>query len=227
MKEEQLQLTKESIAAEGIEIKITQADVIDALVDEQMEVVMSKFKELKKNYVSIEDKIKKAQDEPRNKAIAEIEKKLPKYITVEKGFFGTYGYGAKPGTGKRMVILEIRASVYGPANSNTTEFSLREAWSSGLNGHVIQQIPVKVHVKDVDIQTSFVKVEFHYKIPAALLKEIDEHNAKCNQFIKDYPEPISPSKISKQIKNKFTKEILKGSSTDFKKKLKLGFGMDL
>jgi hypothetical protein len=57
---------------------------------------------------------------------------------------------------------------------------------------------------------------------------LESHNEKVKDFIKMVPEKgFNEKEIAKRIKNQFTKEILKTSSSDFRKKLKEGFAIDL
>lgn len=63
MKKVELQLTKETIANEGIEVKLTQADVIDMLVEEQVESIRSVYETLRETSLKIEAEITKEYDD--------------------------------------------------------------------------------------------------------------------------------------------------------------------
>ena len=220
-----LQLTKESIANEGIEIRLTQADVIDALVDEQMEIILSRYEAIKAKCDYLYQKRKQIKADACDKAFEEAKKKLPKNIKIKEG--------DKVNTYQKHFLsneksIEFLFLTKHTNNNSIINFGIGQY--SNLHSCTITSdasIYVDVQVKDLNILNSILKFEFSFKYPASFIKEIKEHNKVVTQFAAEFPEPISPSKISKTIKNKFTKEILKTSSPDFKKKLKAGFGLTL
>lgn len=217
----ELQLTKESIANEGIEIKLTQADVIDALVDEQMEIINNRYNSIQKEY---EDIMKFFKDERKKLSIKhfeEVRKKLPKYVIVDED--PSFHFTRIQSKGKDLPILHI--SKY--TNNRSISFAQRE--HNSTNTYVVTKATFKVTIKSPDFPLDSTTCSFTFvqKDSPAIIKRIKEHNLRVEQFINDFPEEINPSKISKDIKNKFTKEILKTSSPDFKKKLKAGFGITL
>jgi hypothetical protein len=219
-----LQLTKESIANEGIEIKITQADVIDALVDDQMEIILNRYEDIQAKSDYLYQKREQIKNDARDKAFEEAKKKLPKNIKIMEGV-EVHTYQKHLANEKSIEFLHL--SKY-TSNNGIIEF--RKGQNSDLYSCTITSdasIYIDVQVKDLKIVGSILKFEFSFKYPASFIKEVKENNKVVRQFLEEFPEPISPSKISKTIKNKFTKEILRTSSPDFKKKLKAGFGLTL
>jgi len=219
-----LQLTKESIANEGIEIKLTQADVIDALVDEQMELIIDRYEVLYQRSLILQQKVNQVKENARNKAFEEAKKKLPKNITVKEGF-QFCDRRVSLSNHKCIDFLYIRKY---SNNNGSIQFERRNNESLYVcTLSYTSSIDLILSVKDLNITNSLLQINYSFKYPAALVKEINDNNEMIDKFCKEFPEAISPSKISKTIKNKFTKEILKTSSPDFKKKLKAGFGLTL
>lgn len=218
-----LQLTKESIANEGIEIKLTQADVIDALVDEQMEIIINRYDTIHAKYEDIDKKLSEIRKNALNAAIDLIEKKLPKNITIASR--DTYrNYNVKIDKSKKEITFkDVNKYLSGNNSIQFNERSNYEIYSGTYSNSAI--INLNINVKDLTIKNSVIEIDYSFKYPASLIKEIKEHNLIVEKFCEEFPQPISPSKISKSIKNKFTKEILKTSSPEFKKKLKSGFGI--
>lgn len=216
----ELQLTKESIANEGIEIKITQADVIDALVEEQMEAINSRHQLIIKTKELIQQKIDAIKLLARDKAIALLESKLPKMVSVDAV---TKRYGSCKTTGKTVYLETVKS------NSDHTgiRYDLRDSTSISSKVEYLEDIPVNVNIKGLEIEGSSIQIRYNVSIPPSIFKDIEEHNLVCRKFATEFPEKINPTKISKSIKNKFTKEILKTSSADFRNKLKTGFGVTL
>jgi len=219
-----LQLTKESIANEGIEIRLTQADVIDALVDEQMEIILSRYEAIKAKSELLYQKSKQIKTDACNKVFEEMKTKLPKNIKIREDA-KLNDYQLHLSNHKHVEFLYIEKYT---SNNGIIDFKIRN-WSDLYTGIITKEssIYIKIDVKDLDIQGAVLKFEYSFKYPASFVKEIKEHNEVVRQFCQEFPEPISPTKISKTIKNKFTKEILRTSSPDFKKKLKAGFGLTL
>lgn len=216
----ELQLTKESIANEGIEIKITQADVIDALVEEQMEAINSRHQFIIKSRELIQQKIDAIKLLARDKAIALLESKLPKMVSVD----GIKKFSCSIKTSGKAVYLETLKSF---VDNTGIKYDLRDSNSFYSKSEYIEDIPVNVNIKGLEIEGSSIQVRYNVSIPPSIFKDIEEHNLVCRKFAAEFPEKINPTKISKSIKNKFTKEILKTSSADFRNKLKTGFGVTL
>lgn len=218
----ELQLTKESIANEGIEIKLTQADVIDALVDEQMEIINNRFNSIEKEYKDILQFFKDERQKIVMKHFEEVKKKLPKYLIVDEN--PDFCFKAIESNGKELKMLTILKH---STTGKTISFSVRDYGTINTNILLQANFDVKIKCSDFDIHPTRGSFKFVHRDSPATIKRIKEHNLKVEQFLKDFPEEINPSKISKDIKNRFTKEILKTSSPDFKKKLKAGFGITL
>lgn len=217
----ELQLTKESIANEGIEIKLTQADVIDALVDEQMEIINNRYESIRQEYVEIKRFCTEERERIAIKHFEEVKKKLPKFVIVdEKPHFNFLQIENK---GRDLVMYNL--SKY--SNGKTISY---DKHNYRFNTHILVKATFSVQIKcssDVNLDSTTCSFTFSHKDSSSLLKRLNEHNLRVEQFLNDFPGEINPSKISKDIKNKFTKEILKTSSPDFRKKLKAGFGVTL
>ena len=185
---------------------------------------MARYEFIENKYQSIAEKLKEIKQNALEAALDEIEKKLPKNVKILNRNSIYTNLLPSNGSYKPVYCLRLRKYV----NNNSVNFdsgSYGEISSSTYNYE--SGINVQVDAKDIIIMKSCILVKYSFKYPASLIKEIKEHNEVVEKFCQEFPDPISPAKISKAIKNKFTKEILKSSSPDFKKKLKAGFGITL
>lgn len=215
-KETGLALSKEAIQKEGIEIKLTQADIIDALVEEEIASILSIAETLgetgKKINQDISDYIK-----------AQIDKAVSK-ITVPKGL--TFAAVAKETINKSdlhhiqviRVYKDQRGTVLFDQKLHSEYFTRTERI----------MIEYKAEVSGVTLQGFSEPIDLNIKVPDKYVKLIKEHNVKVEEFFKLIPpKGINEKELAKKIKNQFTKEILKTSSPDFQKKLRAGFGLSL
>lgn len=215
MKKVELQLTKESIVNEGIEIKLTQSDVIDALVEEQINSIVELKETLQKNYYDLLKLIEKEVEDYKNKLAAK--QKTPKELTVLNVGTATTGTNFK-GIKSISEYTDSRGTVkYSQNNHNV---------AMGISGSLF--IIYSAEISGITMEGKSNLVPFNFKHSKKVVDFIEQHNAKVKEFIEMVPaKGINEKEIAKRIKNQFTKEILKTSSVDFRKKLKEGFAVDL
>jgi hypothetical protein len=218
MKGKELLLTKESIANEGIEIKVSQSDVIDALVEEQINAITSQVEEIKLSTKAILENIK-----------AELQ------VCVDDAV-------AKAPVSKHLNIIETDHNrIYSEDKKETQLSSIDDREVRGgtiiyrkvTNHHVVLQGQAKLIVKyqgiidGINVLGRF-DTPFTFKYSKKLIKAIQEHNKRVDAFAEILPEKgINEKDIARKIKNQFTKEILKTSSPEFKQKMLDGFGINL
>jgi hypothetical protein len=219
MEKAELQLTKKSIANEGIEIKINQSDVIDMIVDEQVIELTNAGNDLINEGRGLSDSIKKEWVDYLDKL--EKSMQVPKRLKVI-GHYTIKNYHCSSKT-KTLLLMK---------KSTDSKGSIRyfiehsKGWTTGESGTII--IKYTSVVSDVFLTGEGNPVPFTFTHSKALIDHVDDYNKRVEEFIKMIPqEGINEKEIAKSIKNQFTKEILKTSSTEFRKILKLGFGVNL
>lgn len=215
MKTNELQLTKDSIANEGIDIKLTQADVIDMLVDEQVSSIKEIFETLRETSFKLENETIREYDE----FLEDLASKqtLPKGLTV-------IGKNASYESGK-IVTLYILSEYIDGRNNTTYSMRTKNIAENGSGKLILQY---KGTVSGITMKGVSEPIPFKFKHSKKLISLIEQTREKAEEFIKLVPvKGINEKELARKIKNQFTKEILKTSSPDFRKKLKEGFAIDL
>lgn len=215
MKKAELQLTKESIINEGIDIKLNQADVIDMLVEEQIDQI-----------TSIPQKIKETKDDilkiMKNEWDAYLEK-VAKKIPVPKGLTVVTWYTS---TSKNVSDAMDSLREYVDNKGTVTYSKNHNSFHSAIEGTL--RVKYEGEISGIKVTGESEPIAFKFKHSKKLMEYVAAHNAKLEEFLKIVPEKgINEKEIAKRIKNQFTKEILKTSSPEFRKKLKEGFSIDL
>ena len=215
MKKAELQLTKESIANEGIDIKLSQADVIDMLVDEQVSSIKEIFETLRETSLQLEKEAMREYDEFLEDLAAK--QTLPKGLTV-------IGKNASYEPGKIVTLYTLNEYVDG--RSNTTYAMRTKSIAESCSGKLILQY--RGTFSGIKMTGVSEPILFKFKHSKKLISLIEQTKEKAEEFIKLVPvKGINEKELARKIKNQFTKEILKTSSPDFRKKLKEGFSIDL
>lgn len=213
----ELALTKESIANEGIEIKVTQSDVIDALVEEQLNGITSIYETLVENHKNIMELIEKEWSDFKNKLVAK--QKTPRGLTfgTAKTNGSTSSYFTLYGVNE---YHDSRSAGTVKYSSNTRNISLK------ADGKLYIVYEVQIH--GIDFQGESEPIPYKFSHSKKLVELMEQHNAKVKEFMDMVPaKGINEKEIARKIKNQFTKEILKSSSPEFRAKLKDGFGLTL
>jgi len=220
MKNTELALTKEAILAEGIEIKVTQTDVIDALVEEQLAAYQAKVDKLNEEAQALKTELRLIHEA--------AEKVIVDKFTAEGKFKGMtidyIGHDLKYNSYKSHEIYCITKQEKN--NSGTYSYSYRGSSVYVDAPSLLVTVKVLKTVNGITL-IGLISEKISIEYSADFIARIKKQNKKIEDFLKTVPEKISEREISKRIKNQFTKEILKSSSKEFKQKLKLGFSMDL
>lgn len=218
MKGKELLLTRESIANEGIEIKVSQSDVIDALVEEQISVITSQVEAVQLSAKAILDSVKAELQASIDVAVgvAPISKHLS---IVDTDYTRTY-------SGKRKEV-ELLTISDGETRAGTTLYRRRGKCDLLVQGDVRLVIKYEGTLDGISVVGKH-ETTFTHKSSKKLIKAIEEHNQRVEALAEILPEKgINEREIAKKIKNQFTKEILKTSSPEFKQKMLDGFGITL
>lgn len=216
-KETGLALSKEAIQKEGIEIKLTQADIIDALVEEEIGSILSIAE-------TLEETGKKIDQDISEYIKAQIDKAVSK-VTAPKGltFDGVETQNSfNKGNYHGIKVLSTSKDHRGTIIFNTRGFGAYFTRTERI------QVRYKTEVSGVTLYGFSEPIDVNIKVPSKYIKLIEEYDAKVEEFFKLVPKNgINEKELAKRIKNQFTKEILKTSSPDFQKKLRAGFGLSL
>ena len=214
-KEVALTLSKEDIVKEGIEIKLTQSDVIEMLVEEQVNTITETIEKLNQKAQVLFDETKLEWETYIDGLLASV--------PVPKGLIVTGRYFTNTSVTGNNQIFDIREGYV--SNGNIKYVCNYKSCTTSAKGVItinyqgtISGIELKGHVSGPDYDFTHSK-----KLVAA----IEKHNKEVKDFLALMPEKgINWKEIARKIKNQFTKEILKTSSADFRKKLKEGFGFN-
>jgi hypothetical protein len=214
-KENGIVLTKEAIANEGIEIKLTQSDVIDALVEEQLASITSIAETLKQTTKDLTLAVKDEFNAFLDKLVEKTP--LPKGLVLDSrksaydGYETQYIYGINEYNDKHVIRYDKREKTSFTVNAKGTLFITYTGEFSGIK-----------------VTGTSEGISFKFNHSKKLLDMIQKHNEKVIEFIQMVPaNGLNEKEIAKKIKNHFTKEILRSSSAEFRAKLKEGFGLNL
>jgi hypothetical protein len=220
----ELALSKTDLTNEGIDVKVTQSDIIDYLVSEKIETFEEQCKKLNQNYKAIKDLC----NEEYNKAteIATKDIKAPKSCVISH-------------VSRRYETPKDRYNLY-TVNRYESKDTIKyvKGHNSTIEDDVILKLApqFKIEVEGIIFFTGSLdnkdlkkyEITVPFKHSKRLIDMINAHTKEVDKFLEIVPEEgINEKKISRDIKNKFTKEFLKTMSTDFKKSLKLGFNTSL
>ena len=216
-KETGLALSKEAIQKEGIEIKLTQADIIDALVEEEIGSILSIAQ-------TLEETGKKFHNDVSDYIQSQVDKAVSK-ITVPKGltFDGVEYKGSfSKGNYHPINVLSSSKDQRGTIIFNTKGYGAYFTKTERIH------VRYKTEVSGVTLYGFSEPIDVNIKVPSKYTKLIEEYHQKVEEFFKLVPKNgINEKEIAKKIKNQFTKEILKTSSPNFQKKLRAGVGLTL
>ena len=217
MKKAELQLTKESIANEGIEIKLSQADVIDMLVEEQIGKIKNIFETLSETSIALGKEIEREYQEHIEAVIAK--QPVPKGLKVVARNVGSFS-----SIGKTVILYTL--TEYVDSRNNITYSTRTTNIAESCEAKV--SIQYEGTVSGIEMRGNGEFIPFKFKHSKKLIALVEETKQKAEEFLKLVPaKGFNEKEIAKRIKNQFTKEILKTSSAEFRKKLKEGFAVEL
>ena len=222
----ELALSKTDLINEGIDVKVTQSDIIDYLVSEKVDSIEEQYKKIHSSYIAIKELCNQEYFEA-----IEIAKKDIKVPAVKNCVISKVNH-----------LYEQQKDTYELYNINRYEskdtIKFAKSHKCVIHDDVILKLCPEFEI-EAGGMTFFsgslnregvekYQITVPFKHSKKLINMIKAHLKEVDNFIKIVPqEGINEKKISREIKNKFTKEFLKTMSTDFKKSLKLGFNTSL
>jgi hypothetical protein len=216
-KQTEIILSKEDIANEGIEVKLTQADVIDMLVEEQLGEIKNIFETLKETSIALGKEIEKEYEEYIDSVVAK--QPVPKGLKVSTRDVSSYR-----NKGKNVNLYTLKEYV---DSRNNITYSIRtRSIDEGCEGQI--KIYYQGTISGIEMGGWGEPIFFKFKHSKKLIALVEETKEKAEEFLKMIPiKGFNEKELAKKIKNQFTKEILKTSSAEFRKKLKEGFGTNI
>jgi hypothetical protein len=216
-------LSKSSLQSEGVEIKLTQNDIIEALVEQQIEQIENQFKSLDKEYEDIVALMEKEVNDFRETKVKSI--KIPKSASV-----GKWSYSVRGDYKEKDLLKTIRIN----EDSYAREHGRIKYYNSmGLrivmNCKISFYASVSLEIEGLTFKSEVSTKDFNFKHSEELAKMIEDYNEKCEAFMCNIPKNgINEKEIAKKIKNQFTREMLTAMSSELKdalnKNFKLGLG---
>jgi hypothetical protein len=203
-------LSLHTFKKEGVELKITQADIIELMVSEKIEAIENRVEVLNNKADELNEALLKEWKEFQEKLI--LDKKFSKKLKVHSYNLTRYKQ-FKQFSLKRIKILE---HVNGTKFLNQVDIKYIDDLVEGK-----LTISLKTIVAGIEfINTSSIDIPFtSFNHDKELIKQVDQNNKEIEELLSEHEE-INEKKIVKEIKNKFTKEFVKSMSTDFQKQLK-------
>jgi hypothetical protein len=210
-------LSKETIEEQGIDIKITQNDIIDVLVEEQINEYLKEYEEIMSDHLRIYNLIKMDIQQKAEEVIIIMRKDIPKGV---KEVSKHHNFNADYNSTYYDKFLRLEETQYArKIYSYTTSF--------GTKGVISCKLMLEKVIGGLNF-TSFKTAEIPYELPSHLLEAVKLKEEYVKKFLDSFPsEGINERKIAKTIKNQFTKEFMKSMSPDFKKSINKSFKLKL
>ena len=208
-------LSIKEIQKENIEVKITQNDVIELLVQEQIDALENKYNELCERYTIIQDKYNAYFKEVSKNKV--LDSKVPLTASI-----ADIHHNVK----HAETSVSISCPYFGHGSN------LEQKYISRTNMYAKADIFVntkfKVEIDDITFYSGSLSYSLDNVIlPEELVNEINDYAKDFNAFNEILPDRVVVSKITKQIKATFTKQILSTTSAAFRKKLSQQFNVKL
>lgn len=211
-------LSKESLKSEGIEIKLTQNDVIEMLVDEQVSRVESTYESLVERVKEFEAD---TREEFKNAAHAQlVNLKIPEGCEI----IDVKHYMDNESKGKRLTLMGIHINEHYRTGAKMYSSTNRSAFYLECKGLV--KVTIKKEIEGMIFTAEIDLPPFHFKHKEGTEERLEMINREIIDFCGSMPrEGINPKEIARSIKNKFTKEMVKSMSPELQKALKKGFNL--
>jgi phosphoribosylformylglycinamidine (FGAM) synthase PurS component len=211
-------LTLSSIAQEGIEIKVTQADVIDMLVNERLTAIDDEIEAIEKSKSFIVEMIAKEKDKIAHTHIKRIARHLLPNLIVEDIYVGF-----KNNTQKVLYI-------YNSDFNQKIKYKISHDSLCYSSKYVVElTYKFTSEFKNTTIETiQRFKSNGSVSLNKEILQKIEEHNTRVNKFFETLPkEEFTQVQLTKKLKMEFTKSIVKSGSKEFIKTLESKFNVKL
>lgn len=218
-------LSKEQLQKEGIEIKITQNDIIDVLVQERVQWLEQEYKVLREEFDAL---MKESQEQVQEAVENKVRSmKLPKKCIITK-IDSHYAYKG------RNCNLEVRklVTVGEPYKEHYSRNELTYRPHTSLFAEkcvAYGTVYLALTEDDVEFHAQVSVPEFTLKHNKAFMKRIEAHEKKVQAFFDSLPQSgvLNEKEIARHIKNTFTKEMLKNMSPEFVQTMRKGFSMNI
>jgi len=197
-------IKQEDLLNEGIEIKVTQNDVIDMIVSEQIQKILSELETLN---LKSEELIKKHNNSKVLK------------VKAPKGAIEIKCYQTKSEC-SNYSIFSIQTT---ERNSGKIDIS-RD--STRLYSSVEQNNRYEITIDGVLFEGRVSKT-VSTNLSEKFISEVEEHNKNVQSFLDRFPKGIDEKAVTKLIKAQFTKQIVKSTSKDFRGQLAQSFGISI
>lgn len=209
-------LSKETVQEQGIDIKITQGDIIDVLVEDQINNYLKTYEELIDEHNDIYGLVKTDVKLKAAETLALMRKEIPRGV---KEFNSQHNYvGHMSYYYDKFLRIE---------ENQHTKYIFPYTASFIIKGEIECEIKLIKVIGGLEFTSSMTK-RIPYETPSHLLELVKLKEAKVKKFLDSFPsEGINERKIAKAIKNQFTKEFMKSMSPDFKKSLSKSFKLKL
>ena len=206
-------LSKESLQSEGIELKLTQSDIIEMLVEDQVKSITDIADNLEEEKKTINEMINKEWDNA-------IQKQL-KNFPIPKGFI-IEDYNKSNHDVERNVFATLRGYV----DQRSTITYGQHTSEIVVSCKVRLTLKYRAIISKIEMFGNSEPIEFNFKLSKKLVDLVNEHSKKVKDFLDKMPaKGISEKEIAKTIKNRLTKEMIKNMNPDLQKALKKGFGV--
>jgi uncharacterized protein (UPF0335 family) len=218
MKNQETGLTVKEIQKEGIELKLTQNDLIEMLVQEKVKAIDEQIQAYRTRGRLLVERIEQEKETASRKVFDGFKDALPEGYAIEEVSY------------PEEIDIVNREHIRLFYENSTFENYTKSSSYFYIKSILKLKLTVTVTNPNLDLKlTGFTILRVgEFFISSKLLEDIKRHNADYDEFCKTLPaNGISLTKMTKIIKSEFTKQILSKSSAEFKKKLKAQFGIIL
>lgn len=205
-------ITKEQVANEGIKIEVTQGDVIDMLVNEQVNAIMAQKEALNQKTEELYLKLKQEDD------------KFKKLLKLPKGtVFTDWNVKNQYSDDYKLVVIN-KIIEDNNNNKSSASFYVSKAYSL-LYGNLDLTVYIKLIHEGLDFKSN-ISLKTKCSFSKSILEEISQHNEEIVEFVQKFPK-LNEAAVAKKIKSQFTKQIVKGTSKEFRQALEKSFGVSI
>jgi len=211
----EIQLSKEDVQKEGVEVRVTQGDIIEMLVSERLSEIEDMYQTLKSTGQDLISALNKDWGDAIKHAASKV--KVPKGYKLDDTCINNSQFGGKQFTLPVITNYEARGVITYGRRTHT--------W----NDDVFVKATVKaVKVIDGVTYVGYIPFEFNFSHDPKLIKLVQDYSKQVAEFADSIPAGgFSEKDLTRKIKNEFTKNFVKSMSPDFQKSLKKGFGFNI
>ena len=218
--EELVLLSKEAVQKEGIEVKVSQGDIIEMLVSERVDEIKTMVQTLN----STHNQLKEGFSAEYQAAI----KHHASLVKVPKGTTLNLDKCSATMKSHKSEFTLSHPRNYNEYNTRTTILQYQKDSRRYIDDvHCKGTVPVIKVIEGVQL-TGYIEFEFDFKHDPKLVALAKKLEKQVDAFIESMPkEGINETALTKKIKTEFTKQFVKTMSPEFQKSLKKGFGFNM